>query len=348
MIVPVILSGGEGKRLWPMSSSARPKQFLRLTGEETLLQQTVRRLDDPALFAAPIIIGGAEQRFLIAEQLRAADLAAGRIVLEPIGRNTGPALAAGALLAVEADPDALILSVHADAAIPDAAAFRATVARGVAAAEAGKVVLFGVEPTFPSTAYGYIEPGAPIDADARAVARFREKPAAADAEGLVAQGCLWNSGIFLMRAASLVEEFAAHAPQVLAAVGLALARAERDEDFLRLDADAFAASPAIAIDHAVLERTRNAAVVAAAFAWSDIGSWSAVWEAQARDGDGNATRGPAILDGVSDCLIFSEGPEVAACGVSGLVIVATPEHVLIVPKGQDQSVRRLAERSGGL
>jgi mannose-1-phosphate guanylyltransferase/mannose-1-phosphate guanylyltransferase/mannose-6-phosphate isomerase len=347
MIVPVILSGGEGKRLWPLSSSDRPKQFLRLAGDETLLQQTVRRLDDPALFGAPIIIGGVGQRFLIAEQLRAAGLTARRIVLEPVGRNTGPALAAGALLALEVDPDALILSAHADAAIPDAAAFRATVMRGMPAAEAGKVVLFGVTPTFASTAYGYIEPGAVIDEDVRAVARFREKPHAGDAEAMVAEGCLWNSGIFLMRAASLVDEFAAHEPAVLAAVRLALAEARADEDFLRLDPDAFAASPSIAIDHAVMERTGNAGVVTAGFAWSDIGSWSAVWEAQARDASGNATRGATILEGVDDCLIFSEGPEVAACGVSGLVIVATAEHVLVVPKHRDQSVRGLAARSGG-
>jgi mannose-1-phosphate guanylyltransferase/mannose-6-phosphate isomerase len=346
MIVPVILSGGEGKRLWPMSSPARPKQFLRLTGEETLLQQTVRRLADPAMFARPIIIGGAGQRFLIAEQLRAASLAAHRIVLEPKGRNTGPAMAVGALLALQSDPDALILSVHADAAIPDAKAFRAAVARGMAAAADGKVVLFGVTPTSPSIAYGYIEPGAPIDDHVRAVAAFREKPNEATAKMLVKDGCLWNSGIFLMRADSLIAEFEAHEPGVLAAVREALAKAAADADFLWLDADAFGSSPSIAIDHAVLERTRNAAVAVADFAWSDIGSWSAVWEAQACDANGNAVRGPAILEAAEDCLIFSEGPQIAASGVSGLVIVATPERVLIVPKHFDQTVRTLAERAG--
>ena len=345
MIVPVILSGGEGKRLWPMSSAARPKQFLRLTGEETLLQQTVRRLSDPAMFAAPIIVGGAGQRFLIAEQLREAGLAAGRIVLEPKGRNTGPALAVGALLAAAADPDAMILSAHADHAIPDAEAFRATIARGVAAAEAGKLVLFGIEPAFPSTAYGYIEPGAPLGPDVRAVARFLEKPLAPEAEKLTKAGCLWNSGIFLMRAASLIAEFEAHEPQVLAAARAAIAAAAKDADFLRLDPEAFAAAPSISIDHAVMERTANAAVVAADFAWSDIGSWSAVWEAQTRDANGNATRGPAILEAVDGCLVFTEGPQIAVCGVSDLVIVATAERVLIVPRDQDQMVRGLAERS---
>jgi mannose-1-phosphate guanylyltransferase/mannose-1-phosphate guanylyltransferase/mannose-6-phosphate isomerase len=345
MIVPVILSGGEGKRLWPLSSPERPKQFLALTGEETLLQQTVRRLAEPAMFAAPIVIGGAGQRFLIAEQLRAADLAAGRIVLEPMGRNTAPALAVGALLALADDADAMILSVHADAAIPDADVFRTTVAAGVPAAEAGHLVLFGVTPTFPSTAYGYIEPGAPIDAAARRVARFREKPDMAGAEALIAAGGLWNSGIFLMRAARLVGAFAEHAPQVLAAARAAIAAAAADADFLRLDEAAFAASPSIAIDHAVFERTSDAAVVAADFAWSDIGSWSAVWEAQERDEAGNATLGPALLEDVQDCLVVSEGPQVAVLGVCGLVIVATADRVMVAPMGRDQQVRLLAERS---
>jgi mannose-1-phosphate guanylyltransferase / mannose-6-phosphate isomerase len=345
MIVPVILSGGEGRRLWPLSSPDRPKQFLALTGEETLLQQTVRRLAIPAVFAPPIIIGGAGQRFLIAEQLRAAGLAAGRIVLEPQGRNTAPALAVGALIAHGADPEALILSAHADAAIPDAEAFRATVAAGVAAAEAGRLVLFGIKPSFAATGYGYIAPGEAAPGAARAVARFVEKPPAAEAETLIAAGGLWNSGIFLMRAARLIAEFEAHAPQVLAAARAALAAATVDADFLRLDPNAFAAAPSVAIDHAIFERTAHAAVVAADFAWSDIGSWSAVWEAQGRDACGNATRGPTVLEDVEGCLVFSDGPQVAACGVTDLVIVATAERVLVVPRSRDQQVRLLAERT---
>ncbi len=345
MIVPVILSGGEGKRLWPLSSPERPKQFLALTGSETLLQQTVRRLAEPALFARPIIIGGAAQRFLIAEQLRAANLSAARVVLEPVGRNTGPALAVGALMAHASDPDALLLSVHADAAIPDAEAFRATVAAGVPAANAGHLVLFGVTPTFPSTGYGYIEPGDALDAATRRVARFREKPDAAGAEALIAAGALWNSGIFLMRAGRLIEEFERFAPAVLAAARAALARADADADFLRLGAAEFAAAPAVAVDHAVFEPTAAAAVVAADFAWSDIGSWSAVWEAQQRDPAGNATQGPVLLEDVRDCLVFSEGPQVAVLGVSGLVVVATEKRVLVAPRARDQHVRVLAERS---
>ena len=345
MIVPVILSGGEGRRLWPLSSPDRPKQFLVLTGDETLLQQTVRRLSDPDLFAPPFVIGGAAQRFLIAEQLRDADLRAGRIVLEPRGRNTAPALAVGALLAVASDPDALIFSAHADHAIPDVAAFREAVQRGVPTAEAGKLVLFGLSPTYPASGYGYIEPGEPIDEAARSVRRFVEKPSSSAAQVLVGAGCLWNSGLFLMRAATLIAEFETHAPAVLAAAIAAVERGVGDVDFLRLDPEAFGTAPSISIDHAVMECTSNAAVVAADFAWSDIGSWSSVWQAQGRDQAGNATRGAVVLESVKDCLVFTEGPKVAVYGVTDLIVVATHDRVLVVPRLADQQVRELAERA---
>jgi len=345
MIVPVILSGGEGRRLWPLSSPTRPKQFLTLTGEETLLQQTVRRLIDPSMFAPPIIIGGADQRFLIAEQLRAGGLTAGRIVVEPMGRNTGPALAVGALLAVETDPEALILSAHADHAIPDPVAFRETVALGVPAAETGRVVLFGVKPTFAATGYGYIEPGAAIDQAAREVVRFIEKPGAEAAAALLQGGCLWNSGLFLMRAASLIAELERHEPAVLAAARAAISAGAKDADFLRLDPVEFGKAPSISIDHAVMERTSNAAVVAAAFAWSDIGSWSSVWEAQSRDEHGNAVRGPVVLEEARGCLVFTDGPKIAAYGVSDLIIVATAERLLVLPRHEDQRVRDLAGKA---
>ncbi|MFI4936183.1 MAG: mannose-1-phosphate guanylyltransferase/mannose-6-phosphate isomerase [Caulobacterales bacterium] len=345
MIVPVILSGGEGKRLWPLSLPERPKQFLALTGPESLLQQTLRRLDERSMFTPPIIIGGAAQRFLIAEQLRATGLEVERIVLEPKGRNTGPALAVGALLAQALDPDALILSSHADHYIPDAEAFRATIARGVDAASAGSLVLFGLKPTYPATGYGYIEPGAAIGGEVRKVARFVEKPDEAAATRLVERGCLWNSGIFLMPAAGLIAEFEAHEPRVIAQARLALKRGVWETDFLRLDGDAFAAAPSISLDHAVMERTSRAAVVAADFAWSDIGAWSSVWDAQSKDEAGNVVRGRTILEDTSDSLIYAEGPQVAVLGVSGLVIVATPERVLVAAKDQDQKVRDLAARA---
>ncbi len=345
MIQPVILSGGEGRRLWPLSRPERPKQFLALTGAETLLQQTVRRLADPDLFRPPIIIGGAGQRFLIAEQLRASRLVAHRIVLEPVGRNTGPALAVGALLALAEDPDALILSAHADAAIPDADAFRATVARGVAAAEQGRVVLFGVTPTHPATGYGYIEPRGGDPAAVRDVARFLEKPDEATALILMKAGCLWNSGIFLMSAARLVAEMARHEPAVLDAARAAIDRAEADADFLRLDPKSFAAAPSIAIDHAVMERTAEASVITADFAWSDIGAWSAVWEAAAKDAGGNATVGQVVLEDSSGSFVYAEGTRVAAYGAHDLVIVATPDRVLVLPRSEDQRVKALGQRS---
>jgi mannose-1-phosphate guanylyltransferase/mannose-1-phosphate guanylyltransferase/mannose-6-phosphate isomerase len=345
-IRPVILSGGEGKRLWPLSSADRPKQFLSLVGEETLLQQTVRRLADPAMFEAPIIVGGDGQRRLIADQLLAAGLEAQRIVLEPEGRNTGPALAVGALLAYAEDPAVVILSAHADHAIADGAAFRDTVQRGLAAAEAGRLVLFGIKPTFASTAYGYIVPGEPLECGARSVALFLEKPALADAEALTRAGCVWNSGLFLMRADRLIGELEAHAPEILSAARAAIAAGTPEDTVLQLDPAAFAAAPKIAIDHAVFERTSNAAVIDADFAWSDIGSWSSVWESQAQDDDGNAASGPVVLKDVASSLVLSTGPEVAVCGVRDLVVVATPTRVLVIAKSQDQQVRDLAQLSG--
>ena len=348
MIRPVILSGGEGRRLWPLSRPERPKQFLALTGAETLLQQTVRRLVDPTLFQPPIIVGGMGQRFLIAEQLRAAGLVAARIVLEPIGRNTAPALAVGALLAAAEDPDALILSAHADHAIPDAEAFRAAVARGAEPAKAGRVVLFGVTPTYPATAYGYIEPAAGQASGVRGVVRFLEKPDEARAADLIRAGCLWNSGLFLMSAASLIAELDRHEPAVLAAARAAIAGAAADADYLRLDTDAFAAAPSIAIDHAVMERTANASVIAADFGWSDIGAWSAVWDARQHDADGNVVIGLALLEGSGGTLVYAEGARVAAYGVQDLVIVATRDRVLVVPRGEDQRVRGLGERADAL
>jgi mannose-1-phosphate guanylyltransferase/mannose-1-phosphate guanylyltransferase/mannose-6-phosphate isomerase len=343
MIVPVILSGGAGKRLWPMSLPERPKQFLPLTGEESLLQQTLRRLSDPNVFAKPIIIGGTDHRFLIAEQLRTAGLQADRIVLEPVGRNTGPAAAIGALMALADDPDALILLAPADHAIPDAGAFCADVAVAAEAARAGRFVLFGVKPSHPATGYGYIAQGDALGLRTRAVERFLEKPQEAVARQLVDAGCLWNSGIFLLPAAALVAELEALAPQVLAQARLALEAASQDADFLRLHEAHFAAAPSISVDHAVMEKTANAAVVEAGFDWSDIGAWSALWDAQPKDAGGNVTRGPAHLSDVKGSLVYADGPRIAVHGVCDLIIVATADHVLIAPKDQDQHVRTLAE-----
>ena len=341
MIVPVILSGGEGKRLWPLSTPERPKPFLALTGEESLLQATLARLSDPSLFAPPLIIGSHEHRFLIAEQAGGA----ARIVLEPVGRGTAPAAAIGALIAAAEDPEALILIAPADHAIAEPGLFRATVERGAGAARQGRFVLFGVTPDFPATGYGYIAPGAEIEPGVRDVARFVEKPAEDAARTLIDAGALWNSGIFLMSAQAIIAELEALAPDILAAARAALEGADADPDFLRLDHAAFAACPSASLDVAVIEKTHMAAVVPAGFAWSDIGVWSALWRALPSDGDGNAVRGRTVLEETQGCLVFAEGLVVAALGVSDLVIVATPERVLVAPKDRDQDLRDLADRA---
>jgi mannose-1-phosphate guanylyltransferase/mannose-1-phosphate guanylyltransferase/mannose-6-phosphate isomerase len=343
MIRPVILVGGEGKRLWPLSTPARPKPFLALTGETSLLSQTLSRLEAPGQFASPIVIGAAEHRFLIAGETGGR----GRIVLEPMGRGTAPAAAVGALLALADDPGALILVAPADHGIPEPAAFRSAVTRGAGAAAAGRFVLFGVAPDHPATGYGYIVGGQAAATDVAAVARFVEKPDEATARKLIAEGATWNSGIFLMPAAGLIAELEALAPEVVAAARGAIAGATADPDFLRLDAAAFGKAPSVSLDVAVMEKTNRAAVLAADFAWSDIGAWSAVWRAATRDAAGNATSGRVVLEDSEGCLVVADGPTVAGLGLSGLVVVATSERVLILPKDRDQEIRALVDRASG-
>lgn len=346
MITPVILAGGEGRRLWPLSTPARPKPFLALTGAKSLLEETLARLAEPGQFAAPMIIGAAEHRFLIAEQARA--FAPARIVLEPAPRGTAPAGAVAALLALRTDPDALILIAPADHAVADAPAFRAAIASGAAAAAAGRVVLFGVKPDAPATGYGYILPGKAAGAGVRAVARFTEKPSQSGAEALIAAGGLWNSGIFLVAARTLIAELETLAPAVLAAARAALDGAAADPDFLRLDETSFAAAPTASLDVAVMEKTDKAVVVPADFAWSDVGAWSALWQALPKDAQGNATHGKTVLDDVGGSLIFAEATVVAAAGLRDLIVVATPGRVLIAPLDRDQAVRGLADRADEL
>jgi mannose-1-phosphate guanylyltransferase/mannose-6-phosphate isomerase len=343
MITPVILAGGQGRRLWPLSTPERPKPFLALTGAASLLEETLARLAGPALFAAPVIIGAALHRFLIAEQAR--PFAPARIVLEPAPRGTAAAAAVGALIALDADPDALVLIAPADHAIADAAAFRKAVAKGAAAAMAGRIVLFGVKPDAPAACYGYIQPGEAATPAARVVAHFTEKPSPAEAQRLIATGGLWNSGIFLCAARTLIAELEALAPSVLEAARAALAAAVIDPDFLRLDEAAFAAGPDVSLDVAVMEKTRNAAVVAADFAWSDVGAWTALWQALAKDAAGNVVRGAAVLEDASGSLVFAESTTVAAVGLKDMIVVATPGRVLIAPKHRDQEVRALVERT---
>jgi mannose-1-phosphate guanylyltransferase/mannose-6-phosphate isomerase len=346
-IIPVLLSGGTGSRLWPLSREAHPKQLLALLDEKTLLQQTALRVADASLFASPIVIANAEHRFAIGEQLRAVGICDPTIVLEPFGRNTAPAVAIAALLASETDPDAVILAMPVDHWVRDHAAFRAAVSSGLKAVRHGKFVLFGLRPTAPATGFGYIRMGAGFAAtpDVRDVAGFVEKPDLAMVERLLAcSEHLWNSGIFLLPARTFIDELEKRAPEVLAACRGSLAGATRDLDFLRLEQGAFETCPSISIDYAIMEKTDRAVVVTAPFDWNDIGSWSVLWTMGDKDRSGNVAVGDVVLEDASGCYVRGEGQLVAALGVEDLVITATPDVVLVTTRSRDQDVGKLVER----
>jgi mannose-1-phosphate guanylyltransferase/mannose-1-phosphate guanylyltransferase/mannose-6-phosphate isomerase len=347
-IVPVLLSGGSGTRLWPVSRQSYPKQLLALAGEQTLLQQTALRAADPARFAPPLVICNAEHRFLIAEQLRALGLPASRIMLEPTGRNTAPAAAVAALMATQGEEDALLLLMPADHVIADVPAFQAAIAQGVAAARGGAFVLFGIRPSRPATGYGYIQMGEPLAGapGAHRVRRFVEKPGLDAAKSYLAAGDhLWNSGIFLLPARKLLDELERFEGALVAACRDAVDFATSDLDFCRLDPAAFARAPSISLDYALMERTDEAVVVPVDCGWTDVGGWTALWEIADRDEAGNAMTGEAVAEAASGCYIRSDGgPLVAAVGVEDLVIVATADAVLVTRRGQDEKVKALVER----
>jgi mannose-1-phosphate guanylyltransferase/mannose-1-phosphate guanylyltransferase/mannose-6-phosphate isomerase len=346
-IHPVILSGGSGTRLWPMSRSHYPKQLLPLVGEHSLLQQAALRVADAPGFGAPLVIANEEHRFIIAEQMREIDIAPHSLLLEPVGRNTAPAACIAALSLVAAEPDALMLLMPSDHTIEDRAAFLAAVERAAAAARAERLVTFGIHPEKAETGYGYIERGAALARaeGAFAVARFVEKPEAATAERYVASGdFFWNSGIFLFPAALFLNELDRLRPDMLASCRQALATARRDDDFIRLDKAAFAACPSDSIDYAVMEHTERAAVVPVAMGWSDLGSWDALWELAAKDAAGNALVGNVIAEDTKSCYLRSETGLVAALGIEDLVVVATQDAVMLAPRSRAQDVRRLVAR----
>ena len=344
-IVPVLLSGGTGSRLWPLSRESFPKQFLPLAGERTMLQETALRVADASRFRPLMVIANTEHRFVVAEQLRAVGAHAPRIVLEPVARNTAAAVATAALLAHQDDAEALILVMPADHVVPDSSALLDAMDAGLAAARAGELVLFGIRPTGPATGYGYVRSGAPVAGAARRVDAFIEKPDLPRAERFLASSdYYWNSGIFLLPAATVLDELEQHAPQVLAAVRAAAAAAKDDLDFSRLDATAFAACPAISFDHAVLEHTHRAAVVPAEFAWSDIGAWTALWEIADRDTSENVEIGDVVAERTTGSYLRSDGPLIATVGVDDLIVVATPDAVLVARRGADQDVKKIVER----
>jgi len=344
-IFPVILSGGSGSRLWPLSRESFPKQLLPLTGAHTMLQETALRVADAAVFEPVTVIANAEHRFVIAEQLREIGQDSPTLVLEPVARNTAPAVAAAALIAAARDPEALILVMPADHAAPDKAGFLDAVRAGAPAARAGSLVLFGIQPDSPATGYGYIRAGDALLGQARKVEAFVEKPDLATAEVYLADGRYsWNSGIFLLPANAVIAELEAHEPAVIGAVREALASAKRDMDFLRLDADAFARIPSISIDYAVMERTANAAVVPSTLAWSDVGAWSALWGLAEQDASGNVEIGDTVAHDTRRSYLRSEGPLIATVGVEDLIVVATPDAVLVADRRKDQDVKQIVER----
>ncbi|HYZ63894.1 MAG TPA: mannose-1-phosphate guanylyltransferase/mannose-6-phosphate isomerase [Acetobacteraceae bacterium] len=345
-VVPVILSGGSGTRLWPVSRESFPKQLWPLVSERTMLQETALRGVGPG-FAAPTIVANQEHRFLIAEQMRAAGIDDATIVLEPVGRNSAPAITAAALLVAEADPDAVLWMLAADHVIQREDALHEALSRAVVAARAGRIVTFGMQPHRAETAYGYIEvgPELPDAPGVHALERFVEKPNAKVAAELVLTGNhLWNSGMFVFKASTLIEEMATHAPAVLDAVRKAVKDRKQDLDFIRLDPPAFAAAPNISLDYAVAERTARAAVVPADLGWSDVGSWDALWDQHPKDEQGNAAVGNVLLEGAKNCFARSDGIVTAVVGLEDAVVVVTEDAVLAMHKGHAQEVKRVVDR----
>lgn len=341
-LIPVLLSGGSGTRLWPLSRELKPKQFLSLVSERSLLQETVQRALALGEFVrSPLLICNEAHRFIAAEQLRAAGISPPTIVLEPVGRNTAPAVTVAALDALRAtagDDDPLLLVLPADHVVLDAAAFAAAVAAAVEAAEAGYLVTFGVVPDRPETGYGYIQSG-PSHGRWSEVARFVEKPDRATAQTYVESGRYsWNSGMFVFSARTFLAEVERCTPGLVERCSHALATADRDRDFTRLGAE-FRECPSISIDHAVMEKTVRAAVVPLAAGWNDIGSWTALHDVLPRDEQGNAATGDVMLRACRDSYVASTGRYVAAIGLHGIVVVETADAVLVVAREHCQSVK---------
>lgn len=347
MIYPVILSGGSGTRLWPMSRTLYPKQLLALFGDKSLLQQTVLRVADAERFAPPLIVANEEHRFIIAEQLRAIDTAPQALLLEPIGRNTAPAAAVGALRLVDTDAEALMLLMPSDHVIADRIAFLSAVYRAEAAARQGMLVTFGITPERAETGYGYIAAGQPLAVapGVSALRAFVEKPNVAEAQRYIEAGTyFWNSGIFLFPAATYLAELEKLRPDMLKACSAALAAARIDDDFIRLDKAAFASCPSDSIDYAVMEHTPHAAMIPVSMGWSDVGSWDALWAMSGKDSGGNAIAGNVVAEDARNCYLRSEAGLVAAVGVEDLVVVATDDAVMIAPRSRSQEVKQLVAR----
>jgi mannose-1-phosphate guanylyltransferase / mannose-6-phosphate isomerase len=341
-ILPVIMCGGAGTRVWPESRETMPKQFIPLIGESSTFQDTVRRVADP-IFDAPVVVTNWDYRFLVKEQLAEIGREA-MIVIEPTRRDSGPAIAVAATLAARTDPDTIVAVFAADHAIAKQGEFLAACAAAAEAAREGWIVTLGVTPSEPTTGYGYIKPGAAVGAGAAlAIAAFVEKPDRANAERYVAEGCLWNSGNFFFRADAMLAELGSFEPQMADAAALALDRAKRDLGFLVLDREAFAQSPKKSIDYAVMERTQHAAVVPADIGWSDVGSWDAVWKLSQRDENGNSIFGEGVVADSRNVHVRSTGLLTAVVGLDDVIVVSTADAVLVLARDQGDKVKQLVD-----
>ena len=352
-IIPVIMAGGKGTRLWPLSRATAPKQFIRFSGDRTLFQSTLSRVSDPALYMPPVVITNEDFRFLVAEQAREMEMTLAAILLEPSARNTAPAVAAAAHFVAERfGEDAIVQVLASDHEIVADHSYAGAIDVARATAAAGKLVTFGITPTEPATGYGYIEIGEALAGElsggASTVKRFVEKPAMPEAERMLAAGgYVWNSGIFMFQAGQILSELKSLAPAVAKAARAAVEKGINDLDFVRLDAKAFAAAPNISIDYAVMEKTGNAAVVPSSFTWSDMGSWDAVWKLGAQDEAGNVTSGNATLLNTKNSLVMSRASHLAVQGLDGVAVIASEDAVYVGRLDDSQNVGNLVKLLAG-
>jgi mannose-1-phosphate guanylyltransferase/mannose-6-phosphate isomerase len=342
-IIPLILCGGAGTRLWPASREVRPKQFLPLFGKRSTFQETLLRVSDAALFERSIVITNAAYRYMVLEQLVEIGLEAD-ILLEPVRRDSGPAIATGAAFAQTRSTDAVVLALAADHVVRDNAAFIAACREGLVAARGGNIVTFGVKPERAATEYGYIKPGKALAGEVRAVEKFVEKPDTTTASEYVKSGYLWNSGNFMFRAGVLLDEYRTVDADSVADVSEAVAKAGRDLGFVTLDPQSFGKARAISIDYAVMEKTSHAAVVPVSCGWSDVGSWHAVWELSDKDAQGNAAQGAAVFEDTRNCNVSTDRALVALEGVDDLVVVATQDAVLVSRQKDANGLKRLVAK----
>ncbi len=345
---PVLLCGGVGSRLWPVSREARPKQYLNLIGEQSMFQQTLGRLDGLPV-ATPMVVCNEQHRFLVAEQLRQLDIESPSIVLEPAGRNTAPAIAIAAIDALAKDPEAVLLVLPADHHIADVGALQSAVTQALNVVDEGRLITFGLIPNRPETGYGYIRCGKELSGSISDLAEFVEKPDAATAEAYLESGdYVWNSGMFMFRADAYCEALATHQPEMLKICREAMAAASTDMDFVRPDPELFASCPSDSIDYAVMEKTDRGAVVSLDCGWSDIGAWSALWEAGSSDADGNVTVGDVLLDNSRNSYVRSQSRLVTATGIDDLVIVETADAVMVADRHSVQDVKNIVNALKGL